>query len=135
VEPFPTEPLKLRITSITGNAGEQPIVQWTDGSLPGGPALKPCKKVTDLPAGLIAGAGENVIMAEAVYQYTSPVGKVFSNGRTFSEKFYLHPRKVVEVPREGDDAETCSRGGPHLGRKCGGPATVCALTVELIRVR
>lgn len=106
VAPFPTAPLKLRITSISGNADGQPRVDWSDGS--GMSPYGHCATVPGLPAGLITAAGENVIMAEATYVYTSPVSKILPNGLNFSEKFYLRPRKSSKVARPGSDTSACA---------------------------
>jgi Flp pilus assembly protein TadG len=106
VSPFPTSPLKLRITSITGNASGQPRVDWSDGST-GLAAYSHCATVPGLPSGLVTAAGENVIMAEATYTYTSPVSQVLPNGLAFSEKFYLRPRRVQRVTRAGASTTAC----------------------------
>ena len=107
VSPFPTAPLKLRITSITGNASGNPRVDWSDGES-GLAAYAHCAVVPGFPSGLITAAGENVIMAEATYTYTSPVSKVLPNGLSFSEKFYLRPRKVAKVGRTGASTTACT---------------------------
>jgi len=106
VSPFPTAPLKLRITSITGNAQGAPRVDWSDGSV-GLAAYAHCAVVPGFPEGLITAAGENVIMAEATYQYTSQVAKVLPNGLSFNDKFYLRPRKVAKVSRQGSTTTAC----------------------------
>jgi Flp pilus assembly protein TadG len=106
VSPFPTAPLKLRITSITGNASGNPRVDWSDGSV-GLAAYARCDAVPNFPAGLITAAGENVIMAEAAYTYTSPVSQVLPNGLTFNERFFLRPRKVSRVLRSGAATNVC----------------------------
>ena len=107
VMPFPTGPLKLRITSITGNASGNPRVDWSDGST-GLAGYAHCAVVAGFPTGLVSAAGENVIMAEATYTYTSPVAKVLPNGLSFSEKFYLKPRKVAKVTRSGALTTACT---------------------------
>lgn len=106
VDPYPTAPLKLRITSVSGNATGAPRVDWSDGAV-GLPAYVHCATIPGFPATLITTAGENVIMAEATYTYTSPVSKVLPNGLNFSEKFYLKPRKVTKVGRQGETTTAC----------------------------
>jgi Flp pilus assembly protein TadG len=106
VSPFPTAPLKLRITSITGNATGQPRVDWSDGST-GLAAYAHCDTVPGFPSGLITAKDENVIMAEATYTYTSTVAKIKPGGFAFSEKFYLRPRKVARVSRAGALTTAC----------------------------
>jgi Flp pilus assembly protein TadG len=100
LSPFPATPLKLRVTSITGDAQGVPKVDWSD--VPSGQsgltAMTTGATVT-LPTGLISAAGDNVVMAEATYTYSATVKYVLKNGLNFSEKFYLRPRKVAKVVR------------------------------------
>ena len=106
VSPFPTSPLMLRVTSITGNASGQPRVDWSDDQGIG--LLKHCDAPpAPFPTGLITAAGENVIMAEATYKYTSSVSQVLPKGLTFNERFFLRPRKVAKVTRTGAETTAC----------------------------
>jgi hypothetical protein len=52
-----------------------------------------------VPTGLIAAAGDSVVLSEAQYTYTAVARYVIKNGLTFSDKFYLRPRKVSKVQR------------------------------------
>ena len=106
VSPFSTTSLKLRITSITGNVNGLPKVDWSD-SYQGFATLAHCDPVPGFPAGLITAKDENVIMAEATYTYTSMVAKIKPGGFSFSEKFYLRPRKVARVSRTGANTAAC----------------------------
>ena len=94
--PFTTTPLKLRLTSVTGNANAIPTVDWscTQGTL-----TKNAQGSTynGLPAGLITAAGDSVIVAESQYTWTSPAKYVLPNGLNFNEVFYLKPRKSATV--------------------------------------
>jgi Flp pilus assembly protein TadG len=107
VAPFSTTTLKLRVTSITGNASGNPRVDWSDG-MTGLAAYAHCATVPGLPTGLVSAAGENVIMAEATYTYTSPVAKILPSGLVFNEKFFLRPRKVTKVARTGETTTACT---------------------------
>jgi Flp pilus assembly protein TadG len=94
IAPFPTATLNMRITSVKADAGGTPKVVWSKTS---GTTLIPLTgTVSGLPAGLLA-ANESVIMAEATYVYTSTTQKVLPNGLTFTQKYYLKPRKGSEV--------------------------------------
>lgn len=98
--PFPTTTLKLRITSVTagGAPGLTPTVDWSevpDGQ--GGFAPITKGSTVTLPAGLITNPGDNVLMAEGQYQYTSAIGYFLPQGLTFSPRFYLRPRNVAMV--------------------------------------
>jgi len=107
VSPFATGTLQMRITSISGNASGNPRVDWSD-SYNGFATLAHCAVVAGLPTGLISTAGENVLMAEASYTYTSAVAKIKPGGFVFSEKFYLKPRKVAKVARTGELTTACT---------------------------
>jgi Flp pilus assembly protein TadG len=93
ISPFPTGTLSMRITSVKADSGGTPKVVWskTSGSIS---ALS--GTVSGVPAGLIA-ANESVIMAEATYVYTSSIQKAMPAPVTFTQKYYLKPRKGSEV--------------------------------------
>jgi Flp pilus assembly protein TadG len=95
VAPFPTAPLSMRITSIRADAGGTPRVVWSQvsGSMS---ALGAGGSVAGVPTGLMA-ANESVIMAEATYVYTSAIQKTMPTPVTFTQKYYLKPRKGSEV--------------------------------------
>jgi Flp pilus assembly protein TadG len=97
LKPYSTTSLKLRVSSITADSNNSPKVKWSDGS--GMTALAVGSTVSGLPSGVVTASGDNVIMAEATYTYTSPAAAVIKNGLNFSEKFYLRARKVSEVAR------------------------------------
>jgi Flp pilus assembly protein TadG len=94
MKPFPTGTLKMRVTSVKADAGGTPKVVWSQGS--GMSPLTAGANVTGFPAGLVA-ANESVVMTETAYAFTSPLKQVLPNAMNFSEKFYLRPRKSVEV--------------------------------------
>lgn len=97
VSPFSSAPLKLRLTSVTGDAvNGTPRVDWSQAQ--GG--LVPLVKnaTVTLPAGLVSASGDNVIMAEAQYKYTPAAPLFLGQGLTFNEIFYVHPRLLAKVP-------------------------------------
>lgn len=109
LNPFSTTPLKLRVTSITGDATGTPKVDWSKvpssqtgltGLTPGATVPICTSTVTSgcVPTGLITASGENVILSEGQYTYTALVKYVIKNGLSFNEKFYLRPRRVAKVP-------------------------------------
>jgi hypothetical protein len=109
--PFPTSTLELRVTSIvnyaaTPSATPQPTVDWSDANASGALPKLAKGSVMTVPTGLLSGAGDSVILAEAKYKYTSPIGYVLPNGLNFSETFYLKPRKTQQVLR-CIGAQTC----------------------------
>ena len=91
--PFPTASLKMRITSVTADAGGTPKVVWSQGY--GGMAPL-AGTVSGVPAGLI-GPNENTIQAEVSYTYTSSVQKALPAPIVMTQKSFLKPRKGVEV--------------------------------------
>ena len=52
--------------------------------------------VSSVPTGLIAN-NESVILAESSYVYNSATKKALPNAMTFTQKYYLKPRKTAQV--------------------------------------
>ncbi|MDO8296440.1 MAG: pilus assembly protein [Caulobacter sp.] len=92
VAPFPSSALSMRVTSIRKDAGGTAQLMWSKGY----GAMGAATTAAALPAGLVA-ANESVILAEASYVYTSPVQKALPAPMTFSQKYYLKPRKTSQV--------------------------------------
>jgi Flp pilus assembly protein TadG len=94
LKPFPTTPLKMRITSVKADTNGVPRVVWSRGqnltALGAGAAISP------FPANMLA-VGDSVIMAEVQYTYDSPIHQVLPSSLAFSNKYYLKPRKSPEV--------------------------------------
>lgn len=98
MQPISSTPLQMRLTSVTGNASGQPVVDWSD-SQGGLTANTPGAVLTGLPTGLIAASGDNAIVAEVHYHYTSPISVVLPNGLQFNETFYYRPRLTSKITR------------------------------------
>ncbi|CAN1567767.1 TadG Flp pilus assembly protein TadG [Caulobacteraceae bacterium] len=96
MKPYSTSTLKMRVSSLTADAGGTPKVDWSSGS--GLTALTTGATVTGVPAGVIA-AGQSLVMSEVTYSYDSPVDLMMPNAVTFSRKFYLRPRKSDKVAK------------------------------------
>jgi Flp pilus assembly protein TadG len=94
MNPFPATPLKLRVTSVTADANGVPQMTWTKVS--GGAAPMPAGPVAGVPANLLA-AGDSVIQADMQYAYTSPLRMTVPNALSFSNTFYLRPRRSPQV--------------------------------------
>ncbi len=93
--PFPTAPLQLRVTSVTAGPAPNlaPTVDWSE--VPSGQTgLTPLKtgSVVTLPPNLLVNPGDNVVMAEGHYTYTSPIGFVVKGLLNFTPTYYLRPR-------------------------------------------
>lgn len=96
VYPFSGATLKLRATSVKADANGVPKVVWSRAKGSGMSALPVGATVSGLPANFLA-VGESTIMAEVQYPYDTPLKKIIPRTLNFSEKFYLRPRKSVEV--------------------------------------
>ncbi len=91
IDPFPQANLKMRLTSIRGDASGNPQVDWTKN------VNWSAGSATGMPAGMITAKDESVIIAESSFTYTSVAKYVIKNGITVNEKFYLKPRKSTWV--------------------------------------
>lgn len=96
MRPYPTTTLKMRVTSVSANAGGATTVDWSNAQ--GGlTAYSPGAAIT-VPSGVIA-ANQSVIVSEVQYAYDSPVDFFMPNAVTFDRKFYLRPRKSDRVTK------------------------------------
>jgi Flp pilus assembly protein TadG len=96
MEPMSNATLYIRLTSVVADTNKTPKAAWSKVSGSGMTAFSTGDAIT-LPTGLITNAGDSVVMAEATYTYTSPVGLVLPHGLTFNEKFFFRPRKSTTV--------------------------------------
>lgn len=90
MKPFPTTPLQQRVSSVTLTSGVA-RVDWSRGV--GGMTARDPQSTVTLPPDLIE-EGQSVIMAEAIYEYRSPVGKLLPGITRFTSAYYLRPRTV-----------------------------------------
>lgn len=95
MEPFGSTTLTVVVASVVADENSVTTVDWSDalnGSAfaPGSPYI--------LPPGL-ATAGSSVIVAEATYTYTSPIGQYLTGGITFTNQYFLRPRRTSAVGR------------------------------------
>jgi Flp pilus assembly protein TadG len=93
MQPFSTTPLQLRLTSVTLQSNGKATVDWSQVS--SGSTLTAYTKtstMTGLPTGLLVNTGDNIVMSESRYAYTSPVTYMLPSGFNFSDTFYLSPR-------------------------------------------
>jgi Flp pilus assembly protein TadG len=94
LKPLPAAPLRMRVTSVKADVNGSPKVVWSRGD--GLTARAAGTTPAGFPAGLLA-AGDSVIMAETTYVHTSPLQHLIPDPVTFNRKFYLRPRKSLEV--------------------------------------
>lgn len=95
MKPFPASSLSFRVTSVKADVNGIPKVVWSQGHGLG--AMTAGATVGSFPANLLA-AGDSVIEADVAYTYTSPIMQVLPTPITYSNSFYLKPRRVSEVP-------------------------------------
>jgi Flp pilus assembly protein TadG len=110
MQPFPTagQVLTMRISSVTVDANNTPRVDWSQGqgmaALAKGAAvtlpLAAKAQPTDPNMPFIA-AGQSVIMAEAHYQFASPVARYLPQTSDLSDTLYLSPRQGAPVTCSG----------------------------------
>jgi Flp pilus assembly protein TadG len=94
MKPFTATTLQLRVTSVTADATGAPKVTWSQAHgmspLTGGAA------VSGFPPNMLA-ANESLVMADVSYNYTSPLQMTIPHALTFSDTFYLRPRRSATV--------------------------------------
>jgi Flp pilus assembly protein TadG len=106
MQPFPIsgQILTMRVSSVTVDAANTPRVDWSEGQ-----GLTPLAKgsAVTLPLATKAqpsdpslpfiASGQSVIMAEAHYQFTSPVAKYLPQTSDLNDTLYLSPRQGTQV--------------------------------------
>ena len=95
MEPFGSASLTVVVASVVADDENVTPVDWSDAY--NGTAYAPGSPFT-LPPGLTT-AGSSVIVAEATYTYTSPIGEYLTGGITFTNKYFLRPRRTSAVGR------------------------------------
>ena len=93
--------LTQRVTSVVVNTGGVPQVAWS--KVPSGqtsPAAYALGTNITLPANLVNGSGDSVVMAETTYSFSFPVN-ILSNAVKFSDVTYFKPRKSTVVTYTG----------------------------------
>ncbi|WP_304170318.1 TadE/TadG family type IV pilus assembly protein [Phenylobacterium aquaticum] len=94
IAPFPTTTLNMRVTSVKADSSGTPKVVWSKTYGSSYSALT--GTVSGVPTGLLA-VGDTAIMSEVTYTYASPLQKTLPTPITFTQKYYLKPRKTTEV--------------------------------------
>jgi len=89
--PFPSAPLKMRISGVTRGTDGVARVDWSRGQ-----GLSSRSGTVSVPAGLIEN-GQSIIMSEATYDYVSPLNKLLPGTTQFSQTYYLRPRLVERI--------------------------------------
>jgi Flp pilus assembly protein TadG len=95
MNPFQPTPLRVVVASVVADDDNDTSVAWSDAL--NGSAHRPGSAFS-LPPGLTT-PGSSVIVAEAEYTYTSPIGEFLTGGLTFTSTYYLRPRRTSAVAR------------------------------------
>lgn len=93
--PFDPSTLSVVVTSVVADQNNQLKVAWSDGY-----NMNPYSVGASyvLPPGLTT-PGSSVIVAEAHYTYTSPVGEILTGGLSYKTEYFLRPRRTSAVAR------------------------------------
>lgn len=92
IAPFPTSGLSMRVTSIRKDSTGAIQVMWSKGY----GSMGALTSVTSVPTGLID-KNESLILSESSYVYNSTTKKALPNALTFTQQYYLKPRKTAQV--------------------------------------
>jgi Flp pilus assembly protein TadG len=95
MKPFPVNTLNFRVSSIKADLNGVPKVVWSQGHGLG--ALIAGATASGFPPNLLQ-PGDSVVESDVAYTYTSPIMQVLPAPITYSNSFYLKPRRVSEVP-------------------------------------
>ncbi len=110
MEPFGTDTMRLRVTSVVPPEDDEDedededdsddgltagIVDWSFANPDWAPRAEG-SEVT-LPEDVLVN-GRSVIMAEVRYGFVSPIGKIMDGEINMQEVHYLRPRRVSEIP-------------------------------------
>jgi len=93
--PYPLNQMQIVISSLIDNGGGTVRVAWSDAS---NTSPRGVGTVVAIPAGLV-GVGGSVVLAEVTYSYSSPSGHLILGAVPLSDKFYLHPRRILQIAR------------------------------------
>ncbi len=94
--PFPTNVIKMTITSVVANASNATNTKVAWSKAYGGATARSTNSSVTLPTGLTT-AGSSIIMVEVSYAYTSPIGSFITGPIVMNEVAYLKPRRSTEV--------------------------------------
>jgi Flp pilus assembly protein TadG len=94
--PFPTDVIKMTITSVVANASSATNTKVAWSKAYGGATARSTNSSVTLPAGLTT-AGTSIIMVEVSYNYTSPIASFITGPILMTEVAYLKPRRSIEV--------------------------------------
>ena len=105
--PYPTATLQTRISSIIQDSSGVARINWSCTPTTNQSIFAPYAAGTassaflySWPSGLVANAGDSIIMVESTYVFASPMNYLnyaFGKNMTFNNVFYFKPRQAAEV--------------------------------------
>ena len=93
LEPYPTAPLQMRVSSVSMAADNSVSVDWSQGH---NMTPRAAGSSVTVPNGLLQ-PNTSIIMAEVSYDYDSAIGAFFKAPITLGDKFFLRPRRAQKV--------------------------------------
>ncbi|MBV9043571.1 MAG: pilus assembly protein [Alphaproteobacteria bacterium] len=93
VYPYPTNNVKIVITSLVDNGSGGAKVAWSCAQ---NTSARTVNSTVTVPAGVIATSG-SVILAEITYPYTSTVAKYLAGTTNMTSTFYARPRRATTI--------------------------------------
>jgi Flp pilus assembly protein TadG len=100
LSPLPTTNLGVRLSSVTVNNSNTPIVDWSKGSgltpYSKGATVALPKSPSNSAVPFIA-SGQSVVIAEVQYPWTPPTGDFIKVSKTLSDTAYFLPRLGTPV--------------------------------------
>lgn len=94
--PATSEGVDIRLSSISIESATTARVVWSEGH--GGMAALDAGDTVDLPDGMMT-VGTSLIMAEAEYEYASPLGFLLNGPMTLGHDVYRRSRLIDPIPR------------------------------------
>lgn len=91
LNPFPSEPLTMRVSGVTRGTDGIARVDWSRGQ-----GMTARTGVVTVPAGLINN-GESIVMSETNYAYVSPLNHLLPGTTNFTNTYFLRPRLVDRI--------------------------------------
>ncbi len=90
--------LDIKLISVVTDADSNVTVSWSYDRTGGSPPYAKDSAYNDLPADLVEPLS-SVIVSEVSYIYNPPVGHFITGDISLSERFFLRPRKSLQVTK------------------------------------
>jgi Flp pilus assembly protein TadG len=96
--PYPVNSMQIIVSSIVDAGNGTYKVAWSDAQ---NANARTVNSIVSVPSGLVS-AGGSVILSEVTYNYTSPAGHMITGSLAMTDKFYLRPRRTVQITRSAN---------------------------------